>query len=134
MNNRNMIINVLRNIASDKRMLNHADYWALICGEAADLLESDAIALQKAQEPRVMTQEEVWSLPEGSVAWFEERDDGGRTYIQPMMSNGNAFMIGMHLDINVSRGSSNWSNRRFWTTHPTDEQREEVKWGDGMEV
>lgn len=51
---RNTIIDVLRKIASDKRMLNRSDYWALICGEAADLLESDALTLLKAQEPRVI--------------------------------------------------------------------------------
>ena len=50
MNTRETIIDVLRNIASDKRMLNHADYWALICGEAADLLKADADALQNTQE------------------------------------------------------------------------------------
>ena len=49
MNNRNTIIDVLREIASDKWMLNHADYWALICGEAADLLETDAFTLLKGQ-------------------------------------------------------------------------------------
>lgn len=49
-NNRNTIIDVLRKIASDKHMLNRA-YWALICGEAADLLETDALILLKAQEP-----------------------------------------------------------------------------------
>ena len=80
--------------------------------------------------PRVTTLEEVWSLPEGSVVWFEERDNGGRTYIQPMMSNGKAFMIGTQLDINVSRGSLNWAGRRFWTSRPTEEQREATPWID----
>ena len=50
MNSRNTIIDVLRKIASDKWMLNRADYWALICGEAADLLETDALALLKHTE------------------------------------------------------------------------------------
>lgn len=82
----------------------------------------------RAQEPRVMTPEEVQSLPEGVVVWFEELDNGGRSYIQPMMSNGKAFMIGTHLDINVSNEAINWTGRRFWTSRPTKEQMEAVKW------
>lgn len=84
--------------------------------------------LLKSQEPRVMTPEEVRSLPEGSVVWFEERDNGGRAYIQPMMSTGKAFMIGTHLDINVSRGALNWANRRFWTSRPAEEQMDATPW------
>lgn len=75
-----------------------------------------------------MTPEEVQSLPEGVVVWFEELDNGGRSYIQPMMSNGKAFMIGTHLDINVSNGAINWTGCRFWTSRPTNEQMEAVKW------
>lgn len=88
----------------------------------------DTLALLKAQEPRVMTHEEVINLPEGAVAWFEEMDNGSRRYIQPMMSNGKAFMIGTHVDVNVSRGTLNWTNRRFWTSRPTDEQMEATPW------
>ena len=91
-------------------------------------LLADALALLKAQEPRVMMPEEVQSLPEGVVVWFEELDNGGRSYIQPMMSNGKAFMIGTHLDINVSNGAINWTGRRFWTSRPIKEQMEAVKW------
>lgn len=105
-------------------VLCHDPGWV----KAAVLLTIDNMPTIQPDAPRVMTPEEVWSLHEGSVAWFEERDDGGRTYIQPMMSNGKAFMIGTHLDINVSRGSLNWSNRRFWTSRPTDEQREKEPW------
>lgn len=40
MTDRETIIRVLKEIAHDKRMLNHADYWALICAEAAELLKT----------------------------------------------------------------------------------------------
>lgn len=84
----------------------------------------------KTQEPRVMTHEEVINLPEGAVAWFEEMDNESRRYIQPMMSNGKAFMIGTHVDVNVSRGTLNWTNRRFWTSCPTYELMEATQWND----
>lgn len=61
MNNRDTIINVLNEIASDKADANRADYWALICGEAAVLLKEDERAIKfqsdrldellKVQEP-----------------------------------------------------------------------------------
>lgn len=91
-------------------------------------LIADALALLKAQEPRVLTHEEVINLPEGAVAWFEEMDNGSRRYIQPMMSNGKAFMIGTHVDINVSPGTFNWTNMRFWTSRPTYELMEATPW------
>lgn len=60
-NSRKTIIDVLGKIASDKRMLNRSDYWALICGDAAVLLKEDERAIKfqsnmldellKAQEP-----------------------------------------------------------------------------------
>lgn len=67
MNSRSTIIEVLRNIASDKGMLRRSDYWALICGEAAELLEADAAALQKPREP----------VSCGKCIHFDTRDSTG---------------------------------------------------------
>ena len=59
MNDRETIIRVLKDIANDKRMLNHADYWALICAEAAELLKA-----QEQVEP-------VFDEGDGTtIGWF----------------------------------------------------------------
>lgn len=81
----------------------------------------------RAQQPRVMTKDEVMALKEGEVAWLEERyEKAGYSYIQPMMSNGKGLMQGTHLTANAV--IMNWRGRRFWTAKPTDEQRERTPW------
>lgn len=86
-----------------------------------------ALALLKAQQPRVMAREEVSTLEEGAVAWLEERyEKAGKSYVQPMMSNGQGMMIGTHLTVNPARMS--WKGRRFWTARPTEEQRGAEAW------
>lgn len=89
-------------------------------------LKMDALAMLDA-EPRVMTKDEVMTLKEGNVAWLEERyEKYGRSYIQPMMSNGSGLMLGTHIDVNVAK--MGWHGRRFWTARPTEEQREAETW------
>ncbi len=89
-------------------------------------LKMDALGLIDAK-PRVMTKDEVTALEEGTVAWLEERyEKDGRSYIQPMMSNGKGLMQGTHLAANAAAMS--WRGRRFWTARPTEEQRERMPW------
>ena len=88
----------------------------------------DALGLIDAK-PRVMTKDEVMALKEGEVAWLEERyEKDGRSYIQPMMSNGSGLMLGTHIDVNVAK--MGWHGRRFWTARPTEEEREETAWNN----
>lgn len=88
----------------------------------------DALGLIDAK-PRVMTKDEVIALEEGALAWLEERyEKDGRSYIQPMMSNGKGLMLGTHIDVNVA--IMGWHGRRFWTARPTEEQREATTWNN----
>ena len=72
----------------------------------------DALALLKAQEPRVMTLEEA-----KSAYVIEYRSGKIREF-------GSAL-----LDINVDPLNAEYGKiYRVWTSRPTDEQREAVKW------
>ena len=87
---------------------------------------ADALAMLNPT-PRVMTPEEAASLPEGEVAWFEERyEKAGLSYIQPMMSNGAGMMIGPHLTVAPARMARR--GRRFWTGKPDEKRREAEEW------
>lgn len=88
----------------------------------------DALALLKEQEPRVMTREEVLTLPEGAVVWFEERSDDSRDYIGPLVSDGNGFFgdFGRGVDMHAAE----LKRKRCWTSRPTEEQRKAVPWED----
>lgn len=90
-------------------------------------LAEDALTLLKAQEPRVMTLEEVRKLPGGALVWQEHRGvnqprprvvhcvtdefiiytDGGKWYFE-LDDYGTKF--------------------RLWTTEPSEMKRQAVKW------
>lgn len=81
----------------------------------------DALALLKAREPRVMTELEAceWirSDPELRDPIFEEtRSGGGGVWIDPDNDYDTADIVGYGTTV------------RCWTSRPTDEQREAVKW------
>lgn len=86
----------------------------------------DALGVLKEQEPRVMTLEEVLSLHEGDVVWFEELDHDMKSYIQPMMSDGKGYLRGVSLDIRCDL--LHLEKRRFWSSRPTNQQRKDAKW------
>lgn len=111
-------------------------YWKHCGGQSApDELLRDALELLKAQEPRVMTLEEVGETFDDM--WLEYNDRvypatwGGTDY------NRNAVSYYVHGYVRVGRGitltlpiedyGKTW---RCWTARPTDEQREAVKWDD----
>jgi hypothetical protein len=99
----------------------------------AVLAMRDALALLKAQEPRVMTLEEVkqHNNQDGCV-WFE----------QPTYNADAAFVLKEDFMIQVISpyilgepiNHGYWTNGNYgktwrcWTSRPTDEQREAVKW------
>lgn len=90
----------------------------------------DAIALLKAQEPRVMTPEEVIALPDYAVVWLEDNDksdviSGIVNYVwkNHLCSFTVIDMREVHADI-ASYGAD-W---RCWTAEPTREQMEAVPW------
>ena len=92
-------------------MCPYAEGWDDTCG-SMDTMFSDALALLKAQEPRVMT------LDEAKSAFVIEYRSGKLK---------EAGMTILDLDVdpaNVHYGVI----YRVWTSRPTDEQREAVKW------
>ena len=88
----------------------------------------DALALLKAQEPRVLTLDEV--RYEYEVVWLETK------YLQPtvcLFYNGESnvdwlyFVFGLDdsFGVSVHLYGKNW---RCWSAKPTEEQREAVPW------
>lgn len=91
----------------------------------------DALELLKAYEPRVMTLEEI---DDDDAYWFEEKygkkslgrnvliinieEDAREPYITFVYTYGEA-------SYKISEYGQTW---RLWTSKPTDEQREAVKW------
>ena len=96
-----------------------------------DLLQY-AVALLKAQEPRVMTLEEI---DDDDAYWFEEKygkkslgrnvlihsieEYAREPYITLVYTYGEA-------SYKISEYGQTW---RLWTSKPTDEQREAASWG-----
>ena len=94
-----------------------------------DYLMADALALLKAQEPRVMTLEEVNAL-DWDYCYLEQERLPGKEY---------RGMLGKYImtcvtwpsitAAKISYGAENYGRTwRCWTSRPTDEQRQAVKW------
>ena len=92
-------------------------------------LHRDALALLKAQEPRVMTLEEVNAL-DWDYCYLEQERLPGKEY---------RGMLGKYImtcvtwpsitAAKISQGMDNYGKTwRCWTASPTDAQREAVKW------
>lgn len=115
------------------------------CGECnrschiCDLLQDDTelhemyeevIALVKAQEPRVMTFEEVMS-DDTEIAWTEaEFEDDEYAWFCPgiIIHRENAFESNA-IGVSFEGDRDNYGKEiRCWTSKPTKEQREAVPW------
>ena len=88
----------------------------------------DAYNLLKAQEPRVMTLEEIRM----QEVYWAERENVSRPWPIAMHHIRNAGLLGglvyqdyMGDDFNAKGYGKTW---RCWTSRPTDEQMEAVKW------
>ena len=79
---------------------------------------NELITLLRTQEPRVLTPDEA---DVAEVVWFEARN---HTHIEPMLTAGKRFA---DETADWFRYGRDW---RCWTSRPTDEQREAVKWDD----
>lgn len=80
--------------------------------------------LLKAQEPRVMTHYDMENVEPGNVVWCEQRDEV-RTYLTPLIRYDDIFE---NRWLGVEPQAVFLPNIRFWTSRPTDEQREAVPW------
>jgi hypothetical protein len=95
-----------------------------------DTAIKDALALLKAQEPRVMTLEEALGSEE---CWLERKD--GNVTVADIALNGQDSG-GYDVDSNELSTMRRYTFHsgyygkywRCWTSRPTDEQREKVKW------
>lgn len=97
----------------------------------ANQLALDALALLKAQEPRVLTVDE-FNQALDTVVWYDSRDSENlSTY---MLLTGyslkQAFaefrlICGTEVTGTLYRYNKDW---RLWSSRPTDEQREATPW------
>ena len=105
----------------------YCPYWGTgHCGKSeCRQLARDALMLLEAQQPRVMTLEEVLG---GDECWLESRND--------ICGYGDAVLIrdGEFVDFYRPRNINTFdfygygSSWRCWTSRPTDEQRKAKKW------
>ena len=93
---------------------------------------SDALALLKAQEPRVMALEEVRTLQDGALVWLEDNDKadvipGIVNHVWNSLPNLASFTVAHTREVKADMlwYGVKW---RCWTSRPIDEQREAVKW------
>jgi hypothetical protein len=92
------------------------------------LTVNELIALLKAQEPRVMTLEEI---REGEVCWF---DCPGNFILRPVICNMYDRGDSSYLNFIWQHGNFSWKiceygrTWRCWTSRPTDAQREATPW------
>ena len=88
----------------------------------------DALALLKAQEPRVMT---LGKMREGEVYWF---DCPGNFILRPVICNMYDRGDSSYLNFVWQYGNFSWKiseygrTWRCWTFRPTEEQREVTPW------
>ena len=107
-----------------KLLKSSRDEWQKIAQKAIAKLKT----LSRAQEPRVLTLEEIHFH---EVYWIEEHDVS-RPWPSAMHHIRNAGL----LDGPVYQDymGDNWNTKeygktwRVWTSRPTDEQREEIAW------
>lgn len=108
--------------------------------DSQDILDGgivgNAIALLKAQEPRVMDVDEVIACEKGAVLWVEERQgviwnlfplEIDVNSIHPDTGTAYLFFITYH-DLRKFECDEYNQTWRCWTERPTKEQREDASW------
>ena len=94
----------------------------------------DALALLRAQEPRVMTWEEAQAnVNEGPFIIIELRDSTGtEIYYGVLVGDSYEMSEGSSLTVCEFGLLEDAYGKRFrcWTSRPTDKQRKAVKWDD----
>lgn len=95
---------------------------------------NDALSLLKAQEPRVMTLDEVADLKEHQFVWIEISNSDEPVYCLEIVRFRGVLCVNLEITLNAFRDvvivyTKNYNKEyRFWTSRPTDEQREETPW------
>ena len=90
---------------------------------------SDALTLLKAQEPRVMTLEEVKAF-EWDYCYLEEERLPGKEYRRICGDYVLTCITWPYIaSMRIQHGDDNYGKKwRCWSAKPTDEQRQDVKW------
>lgn len=112
---------------ADERDCEHCSYDSASC--FLDIT-SDALSLLKAQEPRVMTLDEVEALPYGYVLIETDKKDSLHWVDALLFCKNTNFSFDFITLEGRARllGTAYNMEWRCWTARPTDEQREAVKW------
>lgn len=98
-----------------------------------------AIKALQAQEPMVMTLDEVAALPDGSIVWLEDNDkpDVIVGLLRDVLLTANDhIVVAIHfatvrnqlLEVVTAMADDYGIRWRCWTSRPTDEQREAIPW------
>lgn len=95
---------------------------------AYSILHDEISMLDDLLKAHVMTPEEVVQIEENGVIWEELRRKGT---CLPMIRYGNTFEGEDYLSISEVIDSDDYLKEyRCWTSLPTNEQREAVKWNE----
>lgn len=86
-----------------------------------NMLKQHALALLKAQEPRVMTIEELKSCDQETI-WFQVKSNHTMKQLTQDGINALIFIGSLH---NWNGYGTIW---RCWTSRPTDKKKEETPW------
>lgn len=119
---REKVIKGLYHISNDTRLKGFMTYW----GSYYDVA-TDAIALLKAQEPRVMTLDE---LSEKTDVWFESLVYGT---IAPALSSGSyddgtVGLMTLEEESFYMDEADYGTKWRCWTSRPDEKRRAETPW------
>lgn len=100
-------------------------------GEYFTKLAADALSLLKAQEPRVMTLEEMKAIPYDADIWIETEYYVGKITIFAATINTKGLrgvmVYASHKTYDYEGYNKLW---RCWTSRPTDEQRKATPWAE----
>ena len=104
-----------------------------VCTYGDDEALRDALAVLRAQEPRVLTREELRGFYEDGIpVWIEDFESlGGWALLYESKLFGGGSTIYAHDTYGCNYQEENYLDTwRAWTAQPTDEQRMAVKWDD----
>ena len=116
---------VIKGLEHEVERTKVADLEWLDCIEVS--LLRDALELLKAQEARVMTLEEVCK----GLVWLDtyRTSEVEPVYILEMNKRGEIYYLVFGTGARPMLYDEDYNKEyRFWTSRPTDEQREETSW------
>lgn len=134
MSNISEIIERLENIA--KHAVHYVGEPPFIMSLNDGIALHEAIDLLKAQEPRVMTLEEVKAMKRYTICAVEQQSKVLHTTFNAeyrgtlTIGERNYLDFGLYADVSPFRRSEGGYGKtwRCWTSRPTDEQREATPW------